>query len=288
MKRFVLTSGAGVLAIVMAACSSQSDSLTNATTQLQLTADDSALIAVRGSADETVADVNMLNGVASTLGWSVANPNRNLSLSLTPSGTQSFAWGLGSGCTLNPADGRFDCAPVVNSNGLTVTRSLAFYDASGNLMNHFDSTTASANVLATEVGVLVRPLGADTVNRARDVTATGLLGHNTTRIWNGTASGTSGAYWSDSVATRTADLSDQTIFSNVVVALPRSSNPYPISGTIVRVVTGTGVVTKGGHTRSITISRTVTITFNGGEVVPMVVGSDTYMVDLATGIATRN
>jgi hypothetical protein len=288
MKRFVLTSGAGVLAIVMAACG-QSDSLTNATTQLQLTADDSALVAARGSADETVADVNMLNGVASTLGWSVANANRNLSLSLTASGTQSFAWGLGTGCTLNTADGRFDCAPVVNSNGLTVTRSLAFYDASGNLMNHFDSTTASANVLATEVGVVVRPLGADTVNRARDVTATGLLGaHNPTRIWNGTASGTSGAYWSDSVATRTADLSDQTIFSNVVVALPRSSNPFPISGSITRVVTGTGVVTKGGHTRSITISRTVTITFNGAEVVPMAVGSDTYTLDLVSGAVIKN
>jgi hypothetical protein len=288
MKRFVLTSGAGVLAIVMAACSSQSDSLTNATTQLQLTADDSALVAARGSADETVADVNMLNGVASTLGWSVTNANRNLSLSITASGTQSFAWGLGTGCTLNTADGRFDCAPVVNSNGLTVTRSLAFYDASGNLMNHFDSTTASANVQATEVGVVTRPLGADTVNRARNVTATGLLGHNTTRIWNGTASGTSGAYWSDSVATRTADLSDQTTFSNVVVALPRSANPYPISGTIIRIVTGTGVVTKAGRTRTITIARTVTITFNGGQVVPMAVGSDTYTLDLVSGAVIKN
>jgi hypothetical protein len=286
MKHFLRITVTGALAVAMGACSSQNDSVTSPTANFQITAEDSALIAVRGSADETVSDVNMFNGVATTMGWSLVNVNSGVSFSLTPSGSPSFAWGVGSGCTLNPADGRFNCAPTTNTNGLIVTRSIAFYDASGNLMDQFDSTTASVNVQATDVGVMATVFGADTVNRARNVTATGLLGHNTTRIWNGTASGTSGAYWADSAAVRTADVADNTTFTNIVVALPRASNPYPVSGTISRMVTGSGVVTKGDSTRAITISRNVTITFNGTEFVPMTVGSETYTLDLATGKTT--
>ncbi len=94
-------------------------------------------------------------------------------------------------------------------------------------------------------GVVITTAGADTVNGTRNLTATGLFGHNTTRTWNGSGNGTHGAFWVDSAASRTADVSYSSIFTNVVVALPRSANPYPVSGTISRAVTGTGVVTKG-------------------------------------------
>ena len=289
MKRFLLATGFGALAIAMGACASQNASATSPKpSAFQVTAVDSALIAVHASADATVSDVNMLNGVSATMGWSLEQAPAGVSMSLAPSGPPSFSSGPGNGCTLNPADGRFDCPPQVNANGLTVIRSLAFFDASGAQMNHFDSTTASMNVQATETGVISGAAGADTINGSRNLTATGLLGHNTTRIWNGSASGTAGGFWSDSAASRTADVGYNTTFSSIVVALPRSSNPYPVSGSISRAVSGSGVVTKGDSTKTVTISRTVGITFNGTEFVPMTVGSQNYTLDLATGKATKN
>ncbi|MFI5244319.1 MAG: hypothetical protein ACHQQR_03770 [Gemmatimonadales bacterium] len=289
MKRFLLTAGAGALVIAMGACASPGSSATGPkTANFQVSAVDSALIAVHASGDATVSDVNMLNGISGTMGWSVVQAPSGVSMSFDLSAPVSFTSGPGNGCTLNPADGRFDCPPQINANGVTVVRSLAFYDASGTQMNHFDSTTASMNVQSTENGVIAGAAGADTVNGSRNLTATGLLGHNTTRIWNGTGGGTHGAFWSDSAASRTADVSYNSTFSDVVVALPRSSNPYPVSGSISRVVTGSGVVTKGDSTKTVTISRTVGITFNGTEFVPMTVGSQMYTLDLATGRATKN
>lgn len=289
MNRFLLTAGAGALVMVMGACGSKSDAGTAPQlSSFQVTGVDSSLIAVHTAADATVSDVNMLNGISATMGWSLANTTTGVSMNLVASETPSFSGGPGTGCTYNPADGRFYCLPVINGNGVTVIRSLAFFDATGAMMNHFDSTTASMNVLATLSGVVTTANGADTVNGTRDVTASGLLGHNTTRVWNGSGNGTHGAYWSDSVASRTADVNYSSTFSNIVVALPRSANPWPISGTISRQVNGTGVVTKGDSTRTITISRTVEITFNGTEFVPMTVGSETYTLDLATGQATKS
>jgi hypothetical protein len=292
MKHFSSTVGAAVIAAVMTACGTSADSATSPkTVNLQLSATDSALVVVRSSADATLADVSLINGVASTMNWNLAGPAGSgiaNGISMDLHAGASAAAGVGSGCTFNPADGRFDCPPYINENGLTVTRSLAFFDANGVLMNHFDSTTASLNVQATDVGVAIRAAGADTVNRSRNLTATGLLGHNTTRTWNGSAAGTSAGYSTDSAATRTFDLNENATFSNIVVALPRSANPYPVSGSITRLLNGSGVVTKGDSTRAVIISRTVTITFNGTEFVPMTVGSVSYTLDLATGNATRN
>ncbi len=246
------------LAIAIGACGTQTDSATGPTTaNFSLTGVDSALIAVHASADATVSDVATLTDSS-------------------------------SGCVLNPVDGRFDCPPFVNDHGVTVTRSLAFFDVNGVMMDHRDSTTASLNDEAILAGIVATAGGADTVNGTHNLNATGLLGANTTRVWNGTGASTHGAYWSDSVATRTADVSFSSTFSNILVQLPRSANPWPISGMITRVVTGTGQVTKNGVTKVITISRTVVITFNGTEFVPMVVGSETFTLDLATGVATKN
>jgi hypothetical protein len=286
MNRLLLSVGTGALAIALAACgdSSTSPLLSN----LDVTATDSALIAVNTTSDATVADVNMLNGVSSTMGWSVAAPNSGVSMNFVASERPGISEDLRTDCPYNQVDGRFHCLAQVNGNGVTVIRSIALFDTTGATMNHFDSTTASMNVQATLSGIVSRTNGADTVNATRNLTATGLFGHNTTRIWNGTGDGTHGAYWTDSVASRTSDITYTTTFANVVVDLPRSSNPYPVSGTITRVVTGTGTVIKGAKKRTVTISRTVVITFNGTQFVKLVTGNQTFTVDLSTGAAVQN
>jgi hypothetical protein len=287
MNRFVVTVTTGALAIALAACADSSTSPT--LSNLDVTTTDSSLIAAQVAGDATASDVNMLNGVSATMGWSLSSPSTNVSMNLMASDRPSLNADFKSDCTYNSVDGRFHCLEQVNGNGVTVIRSLAFFDTTGAMMNHFDSTTASMNVQAVLSGLVAKANGADTVNGTRNLTATGLFGaHNTTRTWNGSGDGTHGAYWSDSAAKRTSHVTYTTTFTNVVVDLPRSANPYPASGTITRVVTGTGMVIKNGKTRTITITRTVTITFNGSQTVPMIVGDDHYTVDLSTGVATHS
>ncbi len=156
------------------------------------------------------------------------------------------------------------------------------------MLDFNDTTTASIHVTATAAGALATPHAADTVSRTRDMTITGLLGHNTTRTWNGAGADTSSAYWADSAATRTENVSAASTFTDIVVTLPRSANPWPASGMIVRNATGTATVSKQGITRSLTVTRTVTITFNGTEFVPLTVGATAYTLDLATGPVTKN
>ena len=289
MKRFVFRIGAGAIVSTLLACGQEGGSaLAPKSSNFQVNAADSAMIAAHVAGDATVSDVNMINGLTVTMGWSANYVPAGISMNLVASSTPAFSAGVGSGCTLNAATGRFDCPAQVNANGVTVIRSLAFFDATGAQMNHFDSTTASLNVQSTENGIIARDNGADTVSGSRNLTATGLLGHNTTRTWNGSGSGQGGNFWSDSVASRTADVSWNSTFSAIVVALPRSANPYPISGSISRIVTGSGVVTKGDSSKVISISRTVGITFNGTEFVPMTVGSQSFTLDLATGKASKN
>ena len=283
MKRILIAVGAGALTIGLAACGSHADAAT--APSFQLTADDSLQVVVNSAGSTTVGDLDVLNSSASTLSFDL-QPSFALSASVIGAPLASYA--AASGCTLNTATSIFVCPPTT-VNGLTLIRTFEFFNAAGTPVLKFnDSTTASVNLVATEGGVRPSATGADTISRLRTLTASGLLGHNTTRIWNGTGFRTDGGYWTDSVAARTYDVTDNTTFTSIVVTLPRTANPYPTSGSITRQVAGAGTVTKGGVTKSITISRTVTITFNGTEFVPMTIGSTSYTLDLATGKATKN
>ena len=142
--------------------------------------------------------------------------------------------------------------------------------------------------MATETGVRPSLTGADTVNRNRNVTVSGLLGRNTTRIWNGSGVRSDGGYWSDRLAARTYDVQDNTTFTNIVVTLPRLLHPWPTSGSVSRTVRVTGSVNRGGVIKTFTVSKDVTITFNGTETVPMTIGGVSYTLDLLTGQATKN
>jgi hypothetical protein len=87
---------------------------------------------------------------------------------------------------------------------------------------------------------------------------------------------------------RNYHVNDNVTVSNVVVNLPRSSNPWPISGTITRQISGTASVSKADVSKSFSVDRTVTVTFNGTQYATVNVGGNTYTLDLATGVATKN
>ena len=149
------------------------------------------------------------------------------------------------------------------------------------------ATTASANFQLAVNGVHPTLLGADTISRTRTMTATGLLGRETSRTWNGTGNRSDGGYANDTARTRTYHTTDATTFTNVVVNLPRSANPWPMSGTVTRQIAGTGTVVKNGVTRTFTVSKIVTITFNGTRLVPMSIGGVAFTLDLYTGKAVK-
>ena len=292
MKRTWLIGG--LAALLLAACNSHSDLVGVGGTTLSATAADTAESAALSSADATAEDIDLMNAAELSIdggGYDLIDNSAPLASSAPSfsSGSDStrFAfWSFAKDCTYSAITGRFTC-PALVKNGLTLTRSAAFLDAGGTAMSKPDSLTASANFQLAVSGVHSALTGADTISRSRNMTATGLLGKETQRTWNGTGSRSDAGFRSDSGVTRTYHTTDNVTFTNVLVKLPRLTNPWPISGTVVRQVAGSGSATRNGTTRTFTLSRIVTITFNGTRTVPMTVGTTEFTLDLLTGKATK-
>ena len=283
MKRSLLV--CAPLAMMIAACSADS------TNPIQITADDINQAAVISASDATAEDVSILSASDMTMsGGAVQNAAGSpLMMSRIPAGAApSYVWTFGDGCTFSQSTGRFTCPPI-SAGGLTLNRDYAFYTANQTAQSAYDaSATASANFHVAVGGVHVVDNGADTVSRDRALTVTGLSGAETSRTWNGTGTRADGGFRTETDVKRNYHVTDNVTVSNVIVNLPRSSNPWPISGTITRQVSGTASVSKTGVSKSFSVDRTVTITFNGTQYATVSVGGNTYTLDLSTGVATKN
>jgi len=284
MKRSLLL-GAPMLVFMVAACSSDS------TGPISITAADINRAAVISASDATAEDVSILSASDMTMsGGAVQNVvGGGLMMSRTPSGAApSYSWTFGSGCTYSASTGRFSCPPMTDG-GLTLNRDYAFFDATPAAQSAYSaSTTASANFHVNVAGVHVATAGADTVNRDRSLTVSGLAGAETSRTWNGTGTRSDGGFRQEADVKRNYHTTDAVTVSNVVVNLPRSTNPWPMSGSITRQISGTASISRSGVSKSFEVTRTVTITFNGTQYATVTVGSDTYTLDLSTGVATKN
>ena len=284
MKRSFLV-GAPLLALVFAAaCSSDS------TSPVQITADDVDQAAVISASDATAEDVSILSASDMTMsGGAVQNlVGGGMSMSRIAVGAPSYAWSFGDGCTYNSGTGRFTC-PAITAGGLTLNRDYAFFDANQTAQSAYSaSTTASANFHVSVTGTHVVDNGQDVVNRDRNLTVSGLAGAETSRTWNGTGTRNDNGYRTVADVKRSYTVNDAVTVASVVVNLPRSSNPWPMSGTITRQISGTACVTKTGVSKSFSVAKTVTITFNGTQFATVTVGNNTYTLDLSTGVATKN
>jgi len=283
MKRSLLV--CAPLAFLIVACSSDS------TSPIQISSADVDQAAVISASDATAEDVSILTASDMTMsGGAVQNvAGGALVLSRIPaSAAPSYVWTFGDGCTFNQATSRFTC-PSIASGGLTLNRDYAFFAANQSSQTAYDANlTASANFHVSVTGVHLADAGADTVNRDRNLTVSGLAGAETSRTWNGTGTRVDGGYRTESDVKRTYHVNDAVTVTNVVVNLPRSSNPWPISGSITRVISGTASVEKSGLSKSFSVDRTVTIAFNGTQYATVTVGSNSYTLDLSTGVATKN
>lgn len=284
MKRSLLV-GAPLLALALAACSSDS-------TGPVITSADVDQAAVISASDATAEDVNILAASDMTMsGGAVASMfggGAEMSRIALAANVPSYSWTFSDGCTYSASTGRFTCPPIT-SGGLTLNRDYAFFDANNQPQSAYDAaTTASANFHVSVTGIHPALTGADTVNRDRNFTVSGLAGAETSRTWNGTGSRNDHGERDGTDAKRNYSTADQLTVSNVVVNLPRSSNPWPVSGTITRHITGTASVSRNGVTKSFSVDRTVTITFNGSQTATVTVNGNNYTLDLSTGVATKS
>ena len=187
----------------------------------------------------------------------------------------------GDGRCARGDDGRHRC-PGVTAEGMTHTRSFAFYDASHTLQESFDRlTTASIEFQMTMQGTVTREDFTATINRQRNATLSGLAGEETERTWNAIGSGSHNSVHTGPRGTRTHVMSVNDTTTNVVFALPRAENPWPKSGTIVNSMDATITVT-GERAGTRTIKRRALVTFNGTAIVPLVVGERACTLNLET------
>lgn len=273
-------------AALAAACSG------DAINPIQITADDVNQAAVMSASDATAEDVGILSASDMTMsGGAVASrTGGGLLMSRIPVAgtTPSYSWTFGGTCNYNSSTGRFTCA-AITSGGLTLTRDYAFFDANQTPQSAYDAaTTASANFHVSVTGIHPALTGADTVNRDRSLTVSGLAGAETSRTWNGTGTRNDHGSRQGADATRSYLTNDNVTISNVLVNLPRSQNPWPVSGTITRHITGTATVSRNGFSKSFSVDRTVTITFNGTQQAAVTVNGVNYTLDLSTGVATKS
>lgn len=211
-----------------------------------------------------------------------------------------------AGCsgTYAASTGRVTCSTQTLPNGLAVSRSFAFSDASGNAQQAFDSLrTNTINTQASVSGTVTYTAGSDSAGEhggrggycagrgdrglllgdtARIITATttvasasnrtvsGLAAGSTQRTVNGVSlstestNGTSGR--GPFTATRVAG--DTT--SGLVVPMPTSSGgaTYPIAGTVIRGMKAT-LTYSGASTAS--VSRREVVTYDGSATAKVVI-----------------
>jgi hypothetical protein len=152
-----------------------------------------------------------------------------------------------------------------------------FKDAQGNVQTAYDpNTTASVNISVTIDGSIDRDHLSATIHRTHELVVTGLAGAETQRTWNGTGSGTlSAVHERSDGSTRSYNVSSTSTITNVVIPVPRTLTSWPLSGSIHRVIT----LTKADGS---SVTRDVTITFNGTQHVSVNVNGEIYDFDLAT------
>ena len=117
------------------------------------------------------------------------------------------------------------------------------------------------------------------MERHREMVISGLEGEETERVHNGT--GTDEIHrtgFDDEGGERSYTMSGDVTITDVVVGVPRSENPWPLSGTITRVVEATIL---NGPNGDRTVERTVVVTFDGTQFATLEVNGETFVIDLA-------
>jgi hypothetical protein len=191
------------------------------------------------------------------------------------------------------AEGRFHCRGI-EREGLTHTRTITYLDAGGLPIVDDDGNplydearTDGIRYEISVVGDISREWWSASIDRQRDLTVTGLLNDNDDDDsnddgvvkWVGSGTGdVERSRHSDRGELRTYHMVSSSVITDVVVPYPRTETGWPLSGTIERTVTITRTF-ESGETK--TTQRDVTVTFSGDQFVTVMVGDDTFTLDLS-------
>lgn len=212
-------------------------------------------------------------------------------------------FGGGFACTgaFDAASGRYVCDPVTR-NGVTTTQSVAYKSAAGGVQQAFDTLTTNEVNVRTQVSGTVtfardsargrrgpggpgghggprhdgRIVGdtttiltaTTTVNHTSDRTVRGLASGSTQRTVDGTSSGRESATGTSSRGAFSATRTAADTSTGVVIPVADGKPSYPVSGTVVRVMTAT--VAYEGQAPT-TASRREVVTYDGSATAKVVI-----------------
>jgi hypothetical protein len=178
-------------------------------------------------------------------------------------------------CRYNEQEGRWMCPPVTRE-GLTFLRSFAYSDADGDPMRRYDPLlTAAVNSRNAVFGTIERENATVRIRSAGELTISGLLGEETTHIFDGREVGRRETNFVTDQGTATAVLEFANKTEAVVVPVVSRAagvapaRQWPLSGQIIRLHVVT--TTRSGETRTERWKETTT--FNGTAIVPVVIVS---------------
>lgn len=243
MRTLIQALSAGAAALVLTACSSEAPAPTDVSS---VNADVATF-----TAEAVGQDIEFMHGPGGFLGFGLRG-------------------GLGG----------FECTSF-EGDFVTVERTCTFYDGLGAVQSGYDSlTTASASIHVSASGAIDRgDWGSSSFSRVRDLTVTGLEGAETSRTWNGSGSSTmTGFHTSRDGDSVQMNLASTGSITDLVVPVPRTESSWPLSGTIAFSVT---VRFTGGPHDGETVTRDVTVTFDGTQYATVTVNGETFTIDLA-------
>lgn len=156
---------------------------------------------------------------------------------------------------------------------LSVTRTVAFFDAAGAAQSQFDAATTARVDFGVQVsGSTSGAQFTSSVTRTRNESVTGLAGSETQRTWNGTGSSTMQSTFTAPSGTRTHQMTESDTTTNVVWVVAPTRGAYPASGTVVHHIAVSSTIS-GQRNGTFSATRRVVVTFNGTAQVPLEVSA---------------
>lgn len=218
------------------------------------------------AADATAEDVD----AAATMSGELGTINFGASLLGGPPQGPGNTNGCGFG------GGRWNCPPNT-ANGLTITRSIAFFDGDAVLQEAYDGlTTDMIDIEMTLEGNVSRgPWTAETF-RTRHLEITGLEGDEATRTVNGEGAEeiSRSREGAGNSPNRSYELVGTFTIEDVVMpVVEEGEDHWPLSGTVTRIYT----VTRNDEAP---VTRTVIIEFDGTATPPATVNGEPFEIDL--------
>ncbi len=180
-----------------------------------------------------------------------------------------FGGGLRCAATFDTATGRLVCPTLTLPNGLTVTRSASYADASGNVQQAFDSlTTNTINLQSSVSGTITYNPGSDRTGPGYDDgEMMGGPGRTGGRCW-GDGRGERGLLLGDTAKIVTATTTIASASNRTVGGLAAGSTQRTVNGTSGGTENTTGTTTRGNFTASRITADTTT-----GLIIPIPMSS---------------